>query len=72
MLPITVVIPVKNEEKNIADCLETLRSFEDVIVVDSGSTDKTVKIVKENEIKLIEFNWDGKFPKKRNWVLGQV
>jgi len=69
MLPITVVIPVKNEEKNIADCLETLRSFEDVIVVDSGSTDKTVKIVTENKIKLIEFIWDGKFPKKRNWVL---
>ena len=36
---ITIVIPVKNEEKNLPACLENVKAFRHVIVVDSGSTD---------------------------------
>lgn len=68
-IPVTVVIPVKNEEKNIAECLEKLKEFSQVIVVDSMSTDRTAEIVKSFGAEFIEFEWNGKFPKKRNWVL---
>lgn len=77
---LTVVIPVKNEEKNLPACLENVRNFRHVVVVDSGSTDKTREVfeefarrgVEDNAPYLwewVEFKWDGKFPKKRNWVL---
>ena len=69
MIPISVVIPVKNEEKNLPQCLKLLREFSEIIVVDSGSTDKTKDIAKEWGARVVNFDWNGKFPKKRNWVL---
>lgn len=71
-LPITVIVPVRNEEKNLPNMLPLLRDFDEVIVVDSQSTDKTHEIVKEFDCKLVEFEWNGHFPKKRNWTLRNV
>lgn len=71
-IPISVVIPVKNEEKNLPQCLSLLNEFSEVIVVDSHSTDKTLQIAEEYGCRLIEFTWNGRFPKKRNWVLRNV
>ncbi|GAA0277770.1 glycosyltransferase family 2 protein [Alteraurantiacibacter aestuarii] len=68
-LPATVVIPVRNEERNLPQCLAALGRFAHVMVVDSASTDRTGEIAAENGAQLIQFEWDGKFPKKRNWVL---
>jgi glycosyltransferase involved in cell wall biosynthesis len=68
-IPVTVVIPVKNEKKNLPQCLRLLSDFSEVIIVDSNSTDSTPEIVKELGYELINFVWDGHFPKKRNWVL---
>ncbi len=68
-LPITVVIPVKNEEENISECLSALNGFAEVVVVDSGSTDRTIAIAKSFGATLLNFRWEGGFPKKRNWVL---
>jgi glycosyltransferase involved in cell wall biosynthesis len=68
-IPVTVVIPVKNEEKNLAACLAALHSFAEVLVADSDSTDSTRKIAEANGAKIINFVWQGGFPKKRNWVL---
>ena len=71
-IPITVVVSVKNEELNLPHCLEKLNQFSEVIVVDSQSTDKTPAITKQFGYKIVDFNWDGKFPKKRNWTLRNV
>ncbi len=72
MIPVSVIIPVKNEEKNLPHCLCLLKEFDEVIVVDSLSTDNTPNIVKEYGRKLVEFDWNGKFPKKRNWALRNI
>ncbi|MDO8801625.1 glycosyltransferase family 2 protein [Phenylobacterium sp.] len=68
-LPISVVIPTKNEERNLPGCLDRLSEFETVIIVDSGSTDATVAIAASYGHEVLEFDWGGGFPKKRNWVL---
>jgi glycosyltransferase involved in cell wall biosynthesis len=68
-LPVTVVIPVKNEEKNLSSCLAQLGWFSEVIVVDSGSTDRTRSIAERAGARVLNFSWHGGFPKKRNWVL---
>ncbi len=69
LLPVTVVIPVKNEELNLPLCLARLARFAKVVVVDSGSTDRTREIALAHGCEFVEFRWDGHFPKKRNWLL---
>jgi len=54
MIKISIVLTTKNEEKNIASLLESLMNQEEpyeVLVVDSDSTDRTQKIVKEYSMK---------------------
>jgi glycosyltransferase involved in cell wall biosynthesis len=68
-LPITVVIPVRNEGLNLPECLTTLDGFADIVVVDSTSTDGTIEIAKAGGATVLNFEWAGGFPKKRNWVL---
>ena len=70
MLNITVVIPVRNEEKNLPSCLKALGSdFTEIVVVDSVSSDRTREIASAAGAVVLDFVWDGKFPKKRNWAL---
>lgn len=69
-LPVTVCIPVRNGGRNLGECLESLRgAFAEVVVVDSQSTDGTRETALRTGIEVLEFRWDGKFPKKRNWFL---
>ena len=68
-LPITVIVSVKNEALNLPSCLEKLERFDQIIVVDSGSTDDTIAIATALGAEVLQFNWNGKFPKKRNWAL---
>lgn len=69
ILPVTVAIPVKNEEANLARCLERLGRFAEIVVIDSQSSDRTCEIAREYGARIVEFNWNGRFPKKRNWFL---
>lgn len=68
-LPVTVVVPTLNEEANLAACLARLGRFRMVVVVDSGSTDGTRAIADAAGVAWVDFRWDGRFPKKRNWFL---
>lgn len=69
---VSVVIPVLDEEANLSQCLERLTEFSEIIVVDSGSRDATGLIALSHGAKLVQFKWDGGYPKKRNWVLLNV
>jgi glycosyltransferase involved in cell wall biosynthesis len=68
-LAVSVVVPVKNEEKNLAACLDSVRDFSERIVVDSQSTDATAAVAQAAGATLLQFEWNGQFPKKRNWTL---
>jgi len=69
MIPVSVIIPVKNEERNLTHCLPLLSEFSQVMVVDSNSSDKTTVIAQKYNAEVYQFNWNGRFPKKRNWAL---
>ena len=70
-LDLTIALPVRNEERNLPGCLDAIGKdlASRIVVIDSGSTDNTGKIAKEYGAEVINFKWDGKFPKKRNWFL---
>lgn len=68
-VPISIIIPVKNEAANLALCLESVQDFDDVVVVDSASSDGTCDIARRYGRPVVQFAWDGRFPKKRNWIL---
>lgn len=74
---LTIVIPIKNEEKNLPGCLACLHAFPHVVLVDSGSTDTSralfdaARQTARQPWTWLDFAWDGKFPKKRNWTLRQ-
>ncbi|MGF7081425.1 glycosyltransferase family 2 protein [Mucilaginibacter sp. UYCu711] len=71
LLDLTIAIPVKNEEVNLPGCLDSIgKDFvKKVVIIDSGSTDNTKTIAKQYNVEIVDFEWDGKFPKKRNWYL---
>ena len=67
-LPISVVIITLNEQKNIGACLESVKDWVDeIFLVDSGSTDKTLEIAK-NYTDNICFHEFETFAKQRNWA----
>lgn len=63
---ISAILPVKNEEKAIVDCLESIKWVEEVIVVDDGSTDKTAEIANKYGAKILKFSKDGNYSDRRN------
>lgn len=71
-LDVTVIIPVKNEEKNIAKCLMACGPAAEIYVIDSSSEDNTCAIAKSLGAKVVEFNWNGRYPKKRQWALNNL
>lgn len=69
-LPVSVCIPTRNEEATIGTCLAAVRdAFDDIVVVDSGSSDRTREIAAHHAARVVPFHWDQRFPKKRNWAL---
>jgi glycosyltransferase involved in cell wall biosynthesis len=70
-LDLTIAIPVRNENKNLPGCLAAIGKglAQKVVVIDSASKDNTRQIAEDFGAEVIDFVWDGKFPKKRNWYL---
>ena len=68
-LDITVLILTKNEERAIRDCIRSVKDFKQIIVVDSFSDDKTVEISKSLGAEIVNFDWNKRYPKKKQWAL---
>ncbi len=64
---------VKNEEAYIERCLESVKDIVDeIIIVDTGSTDKTIAIAKKNATLLVQIPWNDNFAKARNVSLDEA
>jgi glycosyltransferase involved in cell wall biosynthesis len=68
-VPVTVLVAVKNEEENLSRCLTGLTRAERVVVVDSHSTDQTAQIARDAGVEVVQFDYRGDYPKKRQWAL---
>jgi glycosyltransferase involved in cell wall biosynthesis len=68
-LPVSVIVPVRNEARNLPRCLDSLTGFGEVYVIDSQSTDDTVAVAQSHGAKVIQFHYEGGWPKKRQWAM---
>ncbi len=68
-LPISVIVPVRNEARNLPRCLESLAQFDEVYVIDSQSSDETAAIAQSHGAKVVQFHYPGGWPKKRQWAM---
>lgn len=68
-LPVSVIIAVRNEAKNLPRCLQALKNFAEVYVIDSQSTDDTVEVARSHGAQVVQFHYQGGWPKKRQWAM---
>jgi glycosyltransferase involved in cell wall biosynthesis len=71
-LAVSVIVPVRNEAKNLPRCLESLRDVGEIYVVDSQSTDLTTEIARTYGAKVVQFHYAGGWPKKRQWAMDSL
>lgn len=72
MTPISAVIITFNEERNIARCIDSLQGVADeIVIVDSFSTDRTEEIAKQRQVKFVSHAFDG-YIEQKNWALAQA
>jgi glycosyltransferase involved in cell wall biosynthesis len=68
-LPVSVIVPVRNEARNLPRCLKPLACVGEVYVIDSQSTDDTVAVAKSYGANVVQFHYAGGWPKKRQWAM---
>ena len=72
-MPTTLAMIVRNEEANLPACLESVRGlFADTVIVDTGSTDDTIKIARRFGARVFRFAWCDDFAAARNFGLDRV
>ena len=70
---VSACLIVRDEEKLLPGCLDSIRSWVDeIIVVDTGSNDKTVSIAMSYGAKVFNQQWEGDFAKHRNYSMAQA
>ena len=73
MVTISVCMIVKNEEKMLPRCLDSLSGlWDELIIVDTGSTDETKEIAKKYTDKVYDFTWTGNFSDARNYSFSKA
>jgi len=68
---LTAVIFTKNEENNIRECIASLPPQIPIVIVDSDSTDQTRNIAEAAGVSVLNFKWNGKYPRKKEWTRQQ-
>ncbi len=69
-MDISVVILARNEELAVGECVRSAaRVSRDIVVVDSGSEDSTARVAEAAGARVVQFSWNGQYPKKKEWAL---
>ena len=68
-VPVSILIPIKNEAANLPRCLASVAWADEIFVVDSQSTDGSQVIAQGHGAKVVQFEFNGIWPKKKNWAL---
>lgn len=69
MKKLSVLILAQDEESNISDCIKSVRFADEVVVIDSGSSDRTVAIAKKAGAKVVRHPMKKGFAEQRNFAL---
>ena len=67
-----MIIPVKNEAENLERCLPALAWADEIFVVDSQSSDHTAEVAARFGASVVQFHFNGTYPKKKNWALDNL
>jgi glycosyltransferase involved in cell wall biosynthesis len=68
-LPVSVIVAARNEAHNLPRCLDALRDVGEIYVIDSQSSDATPEIARSFGAKVVQFHYQGGWPKKRQWAM---
>lgn len=71
MPKLSVTIVTLNEAFNLPDCLESVKWADEIVVVDSGSTDETIEIAKKYTDKVFYHPWSN-YAAQKNWAIDQT
>ncbi len=68
-VPVSVIVPIKNEAENLPRCLASIAWAGEIFVVDSQSSDGSQEIAQGHGAEVVQFAFNGTWPKKKNWAL---
>ena len=71
-VPVSILVPIKNEAANLPRCLSSVHWADEIFVVDSGSQDGSQAIAVSCGAKVVQFQFNGTWPKKKNWALDNL
>jgi glycosyltransferase involved in cell wall biosynthesis len=66
---VSVIMPIKEEAGNLPRSLASVRWADEIFVVDSQSADGSARIAEEFGARVVQFEFNGTWPKKKNWAL---
>ncbi|MCK5346749.1 MAG: glycosyltransferase family 2 protein, partial [Candidatus Heimdallarchaeota archaeon] len=71
-MKLSVALIVRDEEKMLAGCLDSVKEADEIVVVDTGSEDRTVAIAKAWTDKVFtDYKWEDHFAKARNYAMSK-
>lgn len=71
-VPVSLLVPIKNEAANLPRCLRSVAWADEIVVVDSQSTDGSIALAEEHGAQVVQFAFNGTWPKKKNWALENI
>ena len=72
LVPVSVIVPMKNEAANLPRCLGSVDWANEIFAVDSRSIDGSVEIAQAHGARVVQFDFNGTWPKKKNWALDNL
>lgn len=68
-VPVSIIVPIRNEAENLPRCLASIGWADEIFVVDSQSSDGSIELADRAGAKVVQFEFNGTWPKKKNWAL---